>query len=149
MTHSRFSHIILVALCAMTAFAAVAQNGERPIRVGMAWQRSASNYERVARSIEAAGGEPVLLPQLHPAGFDYDSTEIQAKYLDENGILLQPYADIVKLNTYQNADSIKVIDNVDAVIFLGGCDISPTLFHNPEPWHGIMEERNYDTSRDL
>ena len=150
MLNSRLHHIaIAVALCAIMVLAASAQSVEHPIRIGMAWQRSTSNYDRVARSIKMAGGTPIYLPQLRPAGFEYDSTELQAKYLDENGILLQPYADIVKRNTYLNADSIQTIENVDAVVFLGGCDISPTLFRTPEPWHGIIEERNYDPARDL
>lgn len=155
MAHYKYSYIIAMVALSMATNAA-AQSASvptlvqgKPVRVGMAWQRVQSNYDRVARSIELAGGIPVMLPQMQPQGFDYDSTEIQSKYLDENGILLQPYADVIKLNTYYGCNTINTIDSVDAVVLLGGCDISPTLFANPEPWHGIEEERNYDTSRDL
>lgn len=138
---------VVAVVVITTAFAGWAS--DRKVRVGLAWQRLASNYDRVARSVIEAGGEPVILGQLRPAGFDYDSIDIDTKYLDENGILLQPYADIVKLNTYHGTNADELLGGIDAVVFLGGCDISPTLFRNPEPWHGIVDERNYDTTRDL
>lgn len=144
----RLLTLMLVAIITVATSVAVwAADGK--VRVGLAWQRSASNYDRVAQAIVAVGGEPVILGQLRPAGFDYDSIDIQAKYLDENGILLQPYADIVKRNTYYGSDAEEVLGGIEAVVFLGGCDISPTLFRNPEPWHGIEDERNFDTTRDL
>ena len=75
------------------------------VRVGLAWQPNDAAYDRVVRSIELAGGEAVILPQLRPAGFDYDGSVIGAKYVDEMGVLLQPYADIVKRDTYHGTDA--------------------------------------------
>ena len=123
--------------------------GDGIVRVGMAWQRQAYNYDRVARSIIAAGGVPVILEQTRPAGFDYDGENLSPVYLDENGILLQQYATIVKKLTYHGSNIEQVMDGIDAVVFLGGGDFSPTLMRVPQPWHGIEAERNYDITRDL
>ncbi|MBQ5410041.1 MAG: hypothetical protein IIU17_09020 [Muribaculaceae bacterium] len=107
--------------------------GDGIVRVGMAWQRQAYNYDRVARSIIAAGGVPVILEQTRPAGFDYDGENLSTIYLDENGILLQQYATIVKKLTYHGSNIEQVMDGIDAVVFLGGGDFSPTLMRVPQP----------------
>lgn len=143
-----FKGLFLLLLAVIALYSNVCAS-ERPVRVGMAWQRVGSNYDRVARSIIAAGGEPVILEQMRPSGFDYDSIDIQSKYLDENGILKQQYADIVKTRTYHGCGIERAMEGIDAVVFLGGGDFSPTLMRVPQPWHGIEVERNYDTSRDL
>lgn len=137
----------MVLLC--FALSGWAGDENRPVRVGIAWQQSADNFARAIKAVKAAGGVPVILDQIRPAGFDYDGTELQEKYLDENGILLQQYADIVKRDTYHGTDIEQKMQGIQAVVFLGGGDISPTLFATPERWHGIEAERNYQTTRDL
>jgi len=127
----------------------VAADGAEAVRIGLAWQLSESNYDRVIRSIKAAGAVPVVLDQMRPDGFDYEGDVIENKYLDDNGILLQSYADEIKKNTYKGTDIAQKMQDVDAVVFLGGGDVCPTLFANPEPWHGIEEERNYNATRDI
>lgn len=119
------------------------------VRVGIAWQPYEGNYDRVVRSIRAAGGEPVILGQLRPVGVDYDGAEVAERCLDENGILLQDYADTVKRDTWHGTGADSLLASVQAVVFLGGGDVCPTLFATPEPWHGIEAERNYDVARDL
>ena len=138
---------MLLVVCVVMSAGAV--EGEKAVRVGIAWQQSADNFARAVKAVKAAGGIPVILDQVRPAGFDYDGTELQAKYMDENGILLQQYADIVKRETYHGTDIERMMQDIQAVVFLGGGDISPTLFANPEPWHGIEAERYYQTTRDL
>lgn len=112
-------------------------NAENMVRVGLAWQPNEKAYERVVQAIELAGGEAVILPQMRPDGFNYDGNEILSKYLDEDGVLLQQYADQVKRNTYHGTAIDSLMQGIDAVVFLGGEDISPTLFREPQPWHGI------------
>ena len=120
-----------------------------PVRVGIAWQRSADNYRRAMMAIRAAGGEPVLLDQMRPVGFEYDSTGISDRYVDRDGMLLQPYADIVKRDTYHGTAADEVMQGVDAVVFLGGGDVSSTLFAQPQPWHAIAGEGRADATRDV
>ena len=118
------------------------------VRVGMAWQPNEQAYDRVARSIELAGGEAVVLPQMRPGGLDYDSTALNGKCLDKDGVLLQQYADVVKRDTYHGSAIDSLMRGIDAVVFLGGDDISPTLFREPQPWHGLAGD-DCDATRDV
>ena len=119
------------------------------VRVGIAWQRSVDNYDRVIHSIVAAGAEPVILEQLRPAALDYDGINVRDSLLDEHGILLQPWADRVKRDTWHGSRADEALRDIDAVVFLGGGDVCPTLFAVPQPWHGIEAETNHDATRDL
>ena len=138
----------IATLLLVVSLAVAAGDGAR-IRVGLAWQPNEAAYERVVLSIEAAGGEAVILPQLRPAGFDYDNMTLCPKYTDEMGVLLQQYADIVKRDTYHGTDADGLLAGVQAVVFLGGGDISSTLFAVPQPWHGIADDSPADATRDV
>ena len=138
--------IVLVAFA--VSLAATASDDVR-VRVGLAWQPNDAAYDRVVLSIEQAGGEAVVLPQMRPAGFDYDSMVICPKYVDEMGVLNQEYADIVKQNTYYGTNIAEALAGVQAVVFLGGGDISPTLFAEPQPWHGIADDSPANATRDV
>ena len=131
---------LLVALCVSA--------GEK-VRVGIAWQPNAGSYDRAIMSIEQAGGEAVILPQLRPVGFEYDSMALKAKYVDEIGVLRQEYADFVKTYTYHETDADALMSGVQAVVFLGGGDISSTLLAVPQTWHGIAEDSPADATRDV
>ena len=130
------------------AVALAAAAGDK-VRVGIAWQPNAGSYDRVIMSIEQAGGEAVILPQLRPAGFEYDGMVLSPKYVDEIGVLRQEYADIVKLYTYHGTDADSSLTGVEAVVFLGGGDISSTLFAVPQTWHGIADDSPADATRDV
>ena len=142
----KFLRYWAVALMITVSLAALA--GQR-VRVGIAWQPTAASYDRVILSIEQAGGEAVILPQLRPAGFDYDSMTMCPQYVDELGVLRQQYADIVKRDTYHGTDADELLAGVQAVVFLGGGDISSTLFSVPQTWHGIEGDNNADATRDV
>lgn len=138
----------IVTLLLVVSLAAIAGEGTR-VRVGLAWQPNEAAYERVVLSIEAAGGEAVILPQLRPVGFKYDGMALSPEYVDENGVLLLQYADIVKRDTYHGSDSVDLLAGVQAVIFLGGGDISSTLFAVPQTWHGIADDSPANATRDV
>ena len=139
------------AVCLLLALLAVASepHAASRVRVGLAWQPNVSSYERVIMSIEAAGGEAVILPRLCPAGFDSDSASLSPRYVDENGVLRQPYADVVKRDTYHGTHAGELLAGVQAVVFLGGGDISPTLFAAPQPWHGLADDSPANATRDV
>ena len=120
-----------------------------PVRIGIAWQPTEASYERAILSIEQAGGEAVILPQIRPAGFEYNDMELCQKYVDEMGVLLQEYADIVKRDTYHGTTIAEQLAGVQAVVFLGGGDISPTLFAVPQPWHDIADDSPANATRDV
>ena len=137
------------ALCLLALTVAIGATAGDKVLVGVAWQPNDAAYDRVVRSIELAGGEAMILPQLRPAGFDYDNGVIGAKYVDEMGVLLQQYADIVKRDTYHGTDADEVMKGVQAVVFLGGGDISSTLFAVPQTWHGIADDSPANATRDV
>ena len=142
----------IVKLCGvalLSLLVAFAVNAGEAVRVGIAWQPNAGSYDRAILSIEHAGGEAVILPQLRPAGFDYDGMVLCPKYTDEMGVLCQEYADIVKRETYHGTNADELLAGVQAVVFLGGGDISSTLFARPQPWHGIADDSPADATRDV
>ena len=106
----QFRIFAMALMCLMAAL--VAQSADNTVRIGIAWQQTASNFARAIQAVKAAGAEPVILPQIKPAGFEYDGTEIQPRYLDENGILLQTYADIVKRDTYHGTNLDQVMRDI-------------------------------------
>ena len=133
----------------MALLSAFTVSAGEAVRVGIAWQPTEASYERAILAIEQAGGEAVILPQLRPADFDYEGAELCAKYTDEMGVLRQQYADIVKLKTYHGTNAYELLDGVQAVVFLGGGDISSTLFSVPQSWHGIADDSPADATRDV
>ena len=137
---------LTIALLFLVTLAATA--GDK-VRVGIAWVPNAAAYDRVILSIERAGGEAVILPQLRPAGFEYDNGVSGAKYVDEFGVLRQQFANVVKRDTYHGINADELLSGVQAVVFLGGGDISSTLFAVPQPWHGIADDSPADATRDV
>ena len=134
MSNKQIKCVVAILAIVMSSLACQAQ---KKVRVGLAWQPNPSACARVIQSIEISGGEAVVLGQVRPDGFDYDSTKLQAKYVDQDGVLLPIYAQQLKRDTWHSSNAAQVLEGVDAVVFLGGGDISSTLFRNPQPWHGI------------
>ncbi len=135
----------LLMLCCCLCTVALAQDA---VRVGLAWKPGITADDRVVIAVELAGGEAVILDQVRPAGFDYDSVRLQSKYVDADGVLLPQYAEHIKRDTWHGSNAEQVLKGVDAVVFLGGADISSTLFREPQPWHGV-EGDVCDVTRDL
>lgn len=119
--------------------------------IGIAWREglSGSSYVGTYKAIEAIGAKPVLLGQVCSTDLRYTDGKIDAAHLDENGILLLDDAANIKLYTHRHSNTTEVMQNIDAVVFTGGEDISPTLFAEPEEWHGIEAERDFNTTRDV
>lgn len=130
------------------------KKAEEPVRIGIAWRSVAdsTSYGIVSRAIEEAGGVPVVLDLAKEYALEYEGYKLSDACLDENDVLIQEYADLVKnepQNGFNNCNAAEVVDGVDAVVFTGGQDIAPTLFRIPEPWHGLEEEKNFNATRDI
>ena len=81
---------------------------------------------------------------------EYDSDDVlKADYISEHDYLESDLAEKVKLYTYKHSNIADVMQNVDAVVFTGGEDISPTLLKTPVEWHGIEAEKDYNATRDI
>ena len=121
------------------------------IVIGIAWREglTGSSYVGTYNAIEAIGAKPVLLEQVRSTDLSYTDGKIDAAHLDENEILLLDDANNIKLYTHSHSNAADVMQDIDAVVFTGGEDISPTLFATPEPWHGIEAEKDFNTTRDV
>ena len=123
----------------------------RQVRIGIAWRgdSTAVSYTSTLQSVREAGAIPVPLPLVKSPVMQYKGDQLQEQYMDSHGIVLQEYADAVKSNPLQGQDLTQILKGLDAIIFTGGSDISPTLYKTPEPWHGIESEGMYDGRRDV
>ena len=121
------------------------------IVIGIAWREglSGSSYIGTYKAIEAIGAKPVLLGQVRSTDLHYTDGKIDSAHLDENDILLLDDANNIKFYTHSHSNAADVMQDIDAVVFTGGEDISPTLFATPEPWHGIEAEKDFNTTRDV
>lgn len=127
------------------------QEPEKPVRIGIAWRgdSTAVTYTSTLLSVREAGAIPVPLPLVKSPHMEYDGDRLKEQYLDSHGILLQEYAEAVKSDPLQGQNLSHILNGLDALIFTGGSDISPTLYKIPEPWHGIESEGMYDGRRDV
>lgn len=139
-----FAVILLMTSCSK-------HEAGRQVRIGIAWRgdSTAVSYTSTLLSVLEAGAVPVPLPLVKSPVLGYSADELEEKYMDSHGILRQEYADAVKSDPLQGQDLSSILKGLDALIFTGGSDISPTLYSTPEPWHGIESEGLYDGRRDV
>ena len=65
------------------------------------------------------------------------------------GALTEEAGALLRQHSWKGSNAEKVLKNVDAVLFTGGQDISPSLYRDQKPWHAIREERDYFAERDI
>lgn len=118
--------------------------------IGVAWRGDTDSefYTNIVTAVKEAGGEAVLLDQVIAGYLAYDN-KILSGASDSVGSLTLDAAEKVKENLWNNTNIETVMKNVDAVIFTGGEDISSSLYADPEPWHGIEAEIDYNATRDV
>lgn len=119
---------------------------QRPL-VGVAWRSNQDSETFVAacRAIEAAGGKPVLLPQVLSADLTYEEGRL-IDATNADGSLSDAAAKLVRCNTWQGSNAPSVMEGIAAVVFPGGEDISPSLFYNPEP---VQTQEGFSAERDV
>ena len=119
--------------------------------VGVAWRPNAESlsYKSTCRALEAAGITYVLLPQAHSADLSYGADNKLSEGVADTGALTPEAGKLVRCNTWQESDAAEVLQGVNAVVFPGGEDVSPTLYYAPQEWHGIEAEKDYSAERDV
>lgn len=119
--------------------------------IGIAWRADTDSefLTNIQCAFNSIGVKTVLLPQVVDNDIPYTDGKVSGECIDENDVLMQKWADIVKRNTYYNSNVTSVVSGVDAVVFTGGEDIAPTLYRTPQPWHGIEAEKDYNATRDI
>ena len=119
--------------------------------VGVAWCPNAESlsYKSTCRALEAAGITYVLLPQVRSADLSYGTDNKLTEGVDATGALSLTAAKLVRCNTWQESDAAEVLKGVNAVVFPGGEDVSPSLYYDPQEWHGVETEKDYSAERDV
>lgn len=119
-------------------------------KVAVCWNNVRSySYESALAAVNELDVDVIELQMVRSYDLQYDAEGNLKDAKDENNMLNAQAAKLVKMNTWQNSDAEKVLADVDAVIFPGGSDISPTLFYTEQPCHGIPEEIDYCAERDV
>ncbi len=128
-----------------------AVNASEQPRIGIAWRADTDSefFTNVWCAIEQAGGKPVLLPQVKSPDLSYDGAKLLPVQIDKNDYLKSAAAKLMKSNGYEGSNVSEAVADVNAVVFTGGEDISPTLFAKEVSWHGIMAEKDYNAERDV
>ena len=90
----------------------------------------------------------VLLPQAHSADLPYDDNNKLTEGVSDTGALAPEAAKLVRCNTWQESDAAEILKGVNAVVFPGGEDVSPSLYYDPQEWHGVEAEKDYSAERD-
>ena len=123
---------------------------EEPL-IGISWRTDTDSefVTDVEATLSDLGINYVLLGQVVDSLLPYSDGRLSTDCMDENDVLEQAYADIVKGSTYTHSNAADVVKGVDAVIFTGGEDIAPTLYKSPAEWHGIEAEKDYNATRDV
>lgn len=126
------------------------QSSNTPV-VGIAWRADTDSefFTNICEAVEAAGADWVLLDQVQSADLNYDGDGKLTQGVTELGSLDENAAKYVRTNTWYSSNAEDAVGDVVAVLFTGGEDISPTLYYQPEDWHGIVDEIDYNAERDV
>ena len=152
-TSLKFVAPVLAGLMAVASCACLkhGESKDRAVTIGISWCSDTTSefYTNIVKTVREAGADPVLMPQVVNVNIPCADGYVSSECIDSNGFLTERYAEMLKRNPSAGSNVREVLEGMDAVIFTGGEDISPTLFAAPQPWHGIGEERDYNATRDV
>ena len=119
--------------------------------VGIAWRADTDSefFTNICCAVEEAGGAWIMLDQVCSADLSYDGNGKLTEGVTALGSLDETSAKYVRCNTWHCSNAEEAVGTVSIVLFTGGEDISPTLYYDPEPWHGIVDEIDYNAERDV
>ena len=151
--------VLAIIICCITLSAAYSNNentsdsSEKELRIAVAWRADTDN-EFCTNMIEAfreAGVTVTVLPQVKAGYLDYDGNVLSTACTDAEGIgyLSNASGALIRSQRYDGSNAGDVLKAVDGVVFTGGEDISPTLLAEPQDWHHIEAEIDYNAARDV
>lgn len=119
--------------------------------IGIAWRENldATSYKNLILSLDSMGIKYVLMNQVILKGLFNSEGKLKPECINANGYLTLEAATNVKNASTDETNLDKVTSKIGGVIFSGGGDMSPTLYAQPEDWHGIEAEKDYDADRDV
>ncbi len=120
------------------------------VRVGVAWRpnQKSLSYASTCRALEEAGIDYVVLDQVLSPDFTYDANNMLTEGKTEAGTLTPEAGKLVRCNTWQESDVANMLEGINAVVFPGGEDISPSLYYDPEELPDL-EGEDYSAERDV
>ena len=147
------SFLLVIVLCiGVTNVDAFASESDvsKPL-IGIAWRADTDSefYTNICLAIEKAGGNWILLSQVKSADLKYDKNGKLKKGVAKTGALTNAAGKLIRNNTWYGSNAAEAVADVDAVVFTGGEDISPSLYYKQKKWHGIEEELDYNAERDV
>ncbi len=140
-----------MTICLLVSCASGQKSTRTPV-VGVAWSDSPGSYSyrSTVAALEACGAEVVLLDMVKSNDLEYTAGEYLFDYMDlEHWYLSEEGAEIVKKGTWRSSNVQEVLEGVDCVVVPGGVDISPTLYKDPQGWHGLEEDSTFAVERDV
>ena len=146
---SLVSLTLLLTICSFATSETI-QFPNSPV-IGIAWRADTDSefFTNICRAVEEAGAQWVLLDQVCQPDLPYTEDGKLMGGVAETGALDEVAAKYVRCYTWHESNAAEAVGNVSVVLFTGGEDISPTLYYQPEAWHGIEEERDYNAERDI
>lgn len=146
------SFLLVVVMCIGVANVSTfaAESDDKPV-IGIAWRADLDSefYTNITKALELVNVDYVLLPQVKSADLKYDVNGKLKKGVGKTGALTKASGKLIRANTWYGSNAAEAAKDVDAVIFTGGEDISPSLYYKQVKWHGIEEERDYNAERDV
>lgn len=128
-------------------------SSEKELRIAIAWRADTDNdfCTNIVEAFREAGVEVTVLPQVKAGYLDYDGSVLSTACIDAEGIgyLSNASGALVRSQLYDDSNAADVLKDVDGVVFTGGEDISPTLLAEPQDWHHIEAEIDYNAARDV
>lgn len=129
------------------------QKDDNDLLIAIAWRADVENEfcTNIVNAFAEAGVHVVILDQVKASYVQYDGNNVSTTCIDSEGIgyLSGEYGSMVRTRTYHDSNIAEIMRDVDAVIFTGGEDISPTLLAVPQDWHHIEAEIDYNAARDV
>lgn len=140
-----FLFVLALALLAPGMVVGGVAEASKPV-IGISWSYDAQEEEYVEYYdcvIEEAGGIPVHLPKIVSSVVTYgEDGMIVADQLEESGMLKTEYAEGIKACDFSLTNVEEALADVDGVFFVGGEDISPSLYAMPQTEANNGEEIN-------
>jgi len=147
-------HISLISILSLSIFLTLCgcandQKGKQSIAVG--WHNRQDSYTFVStlKTIEETGAVPRVLEMVRTDYLDYDENGKLIDAKDENGMLTEEAAELIRQNGYKGSNIESVMKDVRCLILPGGSDISPSLYRDPQPSLVSADDLDYCAERDV
>ena len=149
--------VIISGTCTITCCSSNNDNpsdsNKKEVRIAIAWRADTDNEfcTNIVETFREAGVTVTVLPQVKAQYLDYDGNAVATANLDAEGIgyLNNASGTLVRSRGYNGSNAAQVLKEVDGVVFTGGEDIAPTLLAEPQDWHHIEAEIDYNAARDV